>query len=176
MRHNNPFNPFNIVDKFFTQWVYKKARQAEKRLEPNCFVMYYLPHTYIYYFILSSLAVGVSFLVGKNEPWFLYVFFPLFSLGGLYLIFYSVSYRCYVDKIGITQINFFFFKKQLRWEDIGKVQIFENNPYVKSNEKEMLIRNRQNKKIFLLSYELIGFKLLVKLAMQKMIPVEYTRE
>ena len=174
MRHNNPFNPVNIADKFFTQWVHKKAQQAGQQMNPDCFVMHYLPHTCIYYFMLSCLAVGISFLVGQYESWFLY-FCPFFALGGLYVILYSICYRCYVDEIGITQVNFFFFQKQLRWEDIDEIQVINNDVYRRSGEREIHIRNRQGKKIFAFSYELVGLRNFLKLAKQKELAISYKR-
>lgn len=154
---------FDLIDKHIVEKIYKKARAQEEKLSPDCFTAHYLLHSVIYWFLIFLLFVFGTVCLGAFEK----IAFYIFGAGAVisfFVILHYISYRCFVDDNGITTQHFWFFKKQILWKDIKKIEVQEFDWDRAPREKRAVIRNKQNKVVFMCSYELVGFELIVKRA------------
>lgn len=151
----------NLTDKFITEKTYDMARRAEEKLCPNEFIAYYMPQTSIYWFIISAVMLFVSILF-KTFNTALFFTALIASLGAFFIFIYYISYRCFVDEDGLTYVIFCVFKKRILWLDIINVNTSTQHYLTKPDERELILRNKQNKIVFSCSYELVGFNLILR--------------
>ena len=153
----------NLIDKLITEKIYRQARKQEEKLNPDNFVAHYSSGSIIYWlfcFLLSALLTH-CFSFFDN---FVFYIAGMASTGCFFIALYHISYRCFVDDIGMTIIVFWFFRKQIAWKDVKKVDIQEYERHNKPLEKNALLRNKHNNIIYTCSYDLVGFNLIVKKA------------
>ena len=153
----------NLIDKHITEKIYRQARKHEEKLNPNNFVAHYSSGSVIYWLFHFLLLVLLALCFSFSNNFILYMAWVA-SIGCFFIVLYHISYRCFVDDAGITKIIFWLFKKQVFWKNVKKVDIQKYERRDKPFEKNMILRNKQNKIIFSCSYDLIGFNLIVKKA------------
>lgn len=153
----------NLIDKLITEKIYKQVRKQEEKLNPNNFVAHYSSGSIIYWFFCFLLSVLLTLCFSFFDN-FVFYMAGIASTGCFFIVLYHVSYRCFVDDMGITKIVFWLFRKQIFWKDVKKVDIQEYERRNKPLEKDAILRNKQNKLIFSCSYDLVGFNLIVKKA------------
>ena len=151
------------IDKRITQKIYRQARKQEELLAPDCFTAYYTKGSCIYWFFCFLILMLFATFFGFFEKAVLYIAGAA-SVVCLLVFLYHISYRCLVDDIKITVVVFWFLKRQIFWKDIRKVQIQEYKPHRKTLEKNVILRNKQNKVLFTCSYDLVGYTFIVKKA------------
>lgn len=152
---------FNFIASCITERIYEKARKLEKDLSPDNFTAYY-PYLSSICFFLMFLLLFLSTIISINlsADKFILKLLVLSTLISFVLILYQISYRCFVDETGLMLMIFWFYKKQILWEDIVKVEIYEFTTPSTRYEKHIVMRNKRNKIIYDCSYNLVGFKLI----------------
>lgn len=147
-----------IIEKF-----QKKARILEKDLPKEDFTAYY-PKGYVILwlviaFIMASLTVLTSFVsVGVA------IFFGILTALFLVAFLYHLTYRAKVNTEGMMIKWLFIFEKTVCWKNVKKVEIKQINWDRDPNEKEVCIREKNDKIIFHCSHELVGFTHIVRMA------------
>ncbi len=153
----------NLINKLITEKIYRQARKQEEKLDPDNFVAHYSIGSIIYWLFCFLLSVLLMLCFSFFDNFVLYMA-GVASIGCFFIVLYYVSYRCFVDDMGITKIVFWLFRKQIFWKDVKKVDIQEYERCNKPLEKDAILRNKQNKIIYTCSYDLVGFNLIVKKA------------
>ena len=160
MRHSIVLD---LIDRFITQKIYRQARKQEEKLCPDSFMAYYPKGLICYWLFYLLLSVLLVLCFSLFDHFIVYVAIVL-SIGCFFVVLYHISYRCFGDDVGMTIIAFWFFKKRIVWKDVKKVDIQEYERHNKPLEKNVVLRNKQNKIIFSCSYDLVGFNLIAKKA------------
>ena len=153
----------NSIDKLITEKIYRQARKQEEKLDPDNFVAHYSSGSIIYWLFCFLLFVLLTLFFSFFDTFLLHIA-GVASIGCFLITLYHISYRCFVDDVGITTIVFWLFKKQTFWKDVKNVDIQEYESRNKPLEKNMILRNTQSKLLFSCSCELVGFNLIVKKA------------
>lgn len=155
----------DFINKCITEKLYKQARKQEELLVSDCFTAYYAKGSVVYWLLLFAISVALTYFFSCfNADRIIIYMVIITSIGSFVIFLYYVSYRCYVDDTRITTIVLWLFKKRIFWKDVTNVKVQE---YVRRNkplERDVIIRNKQNKVIFSCSYDLVGFTLIVKKA------------
>ena len=151
------------IDKLVTEKTYQQAREKERELSPERFTARYSGG--------SILRWGVIFFGFIALTVLFYFFNGILSgiagfgaIGSGLLALYHATYRCTVDDTGLTVRSFFFFEKRILWRDVAKVKLQKREAYGKATEKELVLRNHQNKILYTCSYDLAGFNLIAQKA------------
>ena len=153
----------DLIDKRITQKIYRQARKQEELLAPDCFTAYYTKRSCAYWFLRFLILVLFTLFFSFWEKIVLYLV-GIPSIGCFIIFLHHISYRCFVDDTKITVVVFWFLKKQILWKDIRKVQIQEYKQHRKPLEKNVILRNKQNKVLFTCSYDLVGYTFIAKKA------------
>ncbi len=77
-------------------------------------------------FLAATLFFALSFFINNDTRILFYIFFALLLLVFL-LFFYLFSVKYYVTHEKIQKIQFFFFKKEILWNDIICIRTIEND-------------------------------------------------
>ena len=158
----------DFINKCITEKIYKQARKQEELLASDCFTAYYAKASIVYWLLLFAISVMLTYLFSYFNAARSIIYMAIIASIGIFVIFlYYVSYRCYVDDTGITAIVFWLFNKRIFWKDVMNIKVQESVRRNKPLEKDLIIRNKQNKAIFSCSYDLVGFSLIVKKAMKE---------
>ena len=153
----------DLIDKCITEKIYRQARKQEELLISDRFTAYYTKGSTAYWLVCFAVSVMLTYCFSFFDSIIFYIAAAA-SIGCFIILLYYISYRCFVDDIGMTVIVFWFLKKRIFWKDVKKVHVQEYERRNKPLEKNVIIRNEQNKVIFTCSYDLVGFTLIAKKA------------
>lgn len=162
---------FDLFEKLILEKIYDKAREAEKQLPSTKFTAYYLPQTCICWFFLLIMMAIITVVFWKFNKSLFYLGLVILFLT-FFMFLYHVSYKCHISEEGINSVFFYLFPKKILWKDIAKIESYASSESNKSFNRELIFKNRQKKTIYSISYELVGFNLIIERCREKNIKIE----
>ncbi len=155
-----------LIEKPINTFIHKKSEEKEATFDKNNFVAYHSPGEIILSFLLFLTCLGITlgfYSVDKNIDVIVKICFG-FSVVAFLTFIYLSTYRCYVDENGFTVKRFFVFKKFIPRADFFNVEIISWEPRNSDKDGLLIVKNKNGKRIFTASKDLVGFGLMCKKA------------
>lgn len=155
-----------LIEKPINAFIHKKSEEKETTFDKNNFVAYYAPGKIVLSFLLLLACLGVTYAfysVDKTIDVIVKVCLG-FSFVAFLTFIYLLTYRCCVDETGFTVKKIFAFKRFVPRADFFDVEIISWEPRNSDKDGLLIIKNKNGKKIFTASKDLVGFGLMCKMA------------
>ncbi len=155
-----------LIEKPINTFIHKKSEEKEATFDENNFVAYHAPGKIVLSFLLLLACLGITwgfYSVDKTIDVIVKVCLAISAIAFLTLI-YLLTYRCYVDENGFTVNKFFVLEKFIPREAFFDVNITKWQPRNSDKDGLLIVKNKNGKRIFTASKDLVGFGLMCKIA------------
>ncbi len=155
-----------FVEKTINTYIHKKSEEKEATFDENSFVAYHEPRRIIIFSLLFLAALGITFGFYSVDKTFNVIVMAClaFSAVAFFTLIYLLTYRCQVDETGFTVKKFFVFKKFVPRGDFFNVEIISWEPRNSDKDGLLIVKNKNGKRIFTASKDLVGFGLMCKMS------------